>query len=368
MELDGETMRAGGDRLTPAEFAARLRREPPDALELPDGVMLAGASLTAFLESAHYPFGQYRIGEERFFVTPSVQIDGAMLERRVQSPAGERIVGDELLVWRRVSFRVAAGTAAEERSARPFVGPTGARAYLWLGRPLPGGPLVLRDANNAEERVPIPEALVFAVEATTRPEAEPSAIGTGEAVGDRQAEARNGSVHPARPGQRAPRPPQPLRRPHPALLLAEQALRDGGSPAAAEAHLRAVMSDPAASGGSLARAGQLWQELGQPEIARAAYLAALERGCVEGALGLSLLAEATGEAIEAAAWPLDAAVARNLRSPALHARYAELLERLGQEAPAEWHRRRAEALERTEEAEWTAELAARPAGAALSQH
>src|SRR5439155_9529429 len=78
---------------------------------------------------------------------------------RVQRGPGQQQVGSELLVWQPVSFRIAAGTAAEARDARPFVGPAGARAYLWLGPVLPGGPLVLRDANNAETRVPVPEEL-----------------------------------------------------------------------------------------------------------------------------------------------------------------------------------------------------------------
>jgi hypothetical protein len=63
---------------------------------------------------------------------------------------------------------------------------------------------------------------------------------------------------------------------------------------------------------------------------------------VEGALGLSRLAEASGGGFAAAAAPLDAAIARNLRSPELHARYADLLERSGQDLQAGWHRRRME--------------------------
>jgi hypothetical protein len=361
METEGMRTPEGSAAVTPAAFAARLRHEPPEALELPDRVTLTGASLEAFLESGHFPFGQYRVGEEQFFVTPSLQIDAAMLERRVQSPAGERIVEDELLVWRRVSFRIAAGTASEERAARPFVGPSGVRAYVWLGRPLPGGPLVLRDANNVEERVPVPEALAQQIEAATPAAAESQAGGATRDEAHRPAGERNGAVHPLThhplPGYSPPHPPPaprigarsaepvPVVPSHPVLLRAEQELRNG-SPEAAEGHLRTLMIDPGVSGGVLARAGQLWQERGQAEIARAAYTMALERGCIEGALGLSRLAEADGEAIEAAARPLDAAVARNLRSPELHARYAELLDRLGQEAASEWHRHQAEALER----------------------
>src|SRR5216684_3656547 len=54
----------GGMRLTPELFGRRLARQPPTQLELPDRVALSGASLAAFLESAHFPFGQYRAGEE----------------------------------------------------------------------------------------------------------------------------------------------------------------------------------------------------------------------------------------------------------------------------------------------------------------
>src|SRR5437016_11671445 len=112
------------------------------------------------------------------------------------------------------------------------------------------------------------------------------------------------------------------------------------------------MHSPGASGQALAGTGKLWQALGRPEVARAAFLMALERGSVEGALGLSRLAEALGEGLEAAARPLDAAMARNLRSAELHARYAELLGRLPagwDHAPlVEWHRRRAEDLMRSE--------------------
>jgi hypothetical protein len=104
------------------------------------------------------------------------------------------------------------------------------------------------------------------------------------------------------------------------------------------------MASPSAGGEALARAGQLWQRLGRQEVASAAYQMALERGCVEGALGLSRLAESLGEGIEAAARPLDAAIARNLRSPELHARYAELLTRVGLGGHAEWHRRQADEL------------------------
>ena len=100
----------GGCRLTPEAFGARLRRQPPARLELPDGVELSGASLAAFLESAHFPFGQYQVGEERFFVTPSLRLGMATLEALVRSGRGERAVGRELLVWQPASFRVAAGT------------------------------------------------------------------------------------------------------------------------------------------------------------------------------------------------------------------------------------------------------------------
>jgi hypothetical protein len=74
---------------------------------------------------------------------------------------------------------------------------------------------------------------------------------------------------------------------------------------------------------------------------------ALERGSVEGALGLSRLAESMGEGLEAAARPLDAAMARNLRSADVHARYAELLVSSGWEnSPlVEWHRWQAKELE-----------------------
>ena len=112
--------------------------------------------------------------------------------------------------------------------------------------------------------------------------------------------------------------------------------------------LREVMRSPGASGEALAGAGRLWQALGRADVARAAFTMALERGSAEGALGLSQLAEATGEGLEAAARPLDAAIARNLRSAELHARYAELLGRLSSGWDGgplvEWHRRQAEAL------------------------
>lgn len=113
-----------------------------------------------------------------------------------------------------------------------------------------------------------------------------------------------------------------------------------------ERRLRAVMASPSASGAALAGAGRLWEALGQPEVARAAFTMALERGSVEGALGLSRLAEARGEGVEAAARPLDAAIARNLRSAALHARYAELLAGAGwADSPlVAWHRREAAGL------------------------
>ena len=107
------------------------------------------------------------------------------------------------------------------------------------------------------------------------------------------------------------------------------------------------MRDPRATGDALARTGQLWHELGQPELAAAAFTMALERGSVDGALGLSRLAEVAGQSLDAAARPLDDAVARNLRSPELHARYAELLDRhssCGGGIQAEWHRREAERL------------------------
>lgn len=361
MEPEEQTALERGGSLTPAAFAARLRLAPPDALELPDRVTLTGAALAAFLESGHFPFGQYRIGGERFFVTPSVQIDAAMLERRVQTPAGERIVGDELLVWRPVSFRIAAGTASEERAARPFVGPSGARAYVWLGRPLPGGPLVLRDANNGEERVPVPEALqrdratgTDAIQPRRNDAGEaperPTALRAGNEgkAGEQSMTRRTSAVAPS-PGTRAagvrlpaPLPLPPPRPVPPALLRAEQALRAGGSPELVEVHLRQLMACSGVSGDALARAGRLWQELGRLDIARAAYTRALEHGCVEGALGLSCLAEAAGEGIAAAARPLDEAIARNLRSPDLHARYADLLERAGQGVQADWHRRQVE--------------------------
>jgi hypothetical protein len=100
------------------------------------------------------------------------------------------------------------------------------------------------------------------------------------------------------------------------------------------------MRSPRTNGAALAEAGRLWQAMGRAEAAEAAFTAALEHGCVEGALGLSRLAEATGGGFAAEAAPLDAAIARNLRSPELHARYADLLERSGQGVQAEWHRRR----------------------------
>jgi hypothetical protein len=114
-----------------------------------------------------------------------------------------------------------------------------------------------------------------------------------------------------------------------------------------------MMSDPRAGGEVLCRAGQLWSAVGRPDAAAAAFSLALERGCVEGALELSRLAEALGEGVEAAARPLDAAITRNLRSAELHARYAELLSRLPagwDRAPqVEWHRRMADALSWREE-------------------
>src|SRR5437016_260654 len=108
----------GGCRLTPEAFGARLRRQPPARLELPDGVELSGASLAAFLESAHFPFGQYQVCEERFFVTPSLRLGMATLEALVRSGRGERAVGRELLVWQPASFRVAAGTASRAAAGR----------------------------------------------------------------------------------------------------------------------------------------------------------------------------------------------------------------------------------------------------------
>ena len=80
--------------------------------------------------------------------------------------------------------------------------------------------------------------------------------------------------------------------------------------------------------------------------AASAFTMALEHGCVEGALGLSRLAEEGREGPDAAARPLDDAIARNLHSPDLHARYAELLDRVGLCPQAEWHRRQAEELVR----------------------
>jgi hypothetical protein len=130
------------------------------------------------------------------------------------------------------------------------------------------------------------------------------------------------------------------------LARAKEALEQAGDRATVERHLRVLMADPRARGEALAGAGRLWQSLGALEVARAAFTMALERGSVEGALGLSRLAEAMGEGIEAAARPLDAAIARNLCSAELHARYAELLGRMGWQESllVEWHRRQAEEL------------------------
>lgn len=328
--------------VTPAAFGARLRRQPQERMELPDGVTLSGASLAAFLESGHFPFGQYRIGEECFFVTPSLRLGAEELEAMVRQGPGRQRVGRELLVWQPTSFRVAAGTAAEARDARPFVGPSGARAYLWLGPVLPGGPLVLRDANNAEARVSVPVELFY--EADRRQSADSSLDEEGHEPKPASQDGR--CLRPLTPS-----PPHPLRPRHPALIRAEEAL-ERGEHAVVERHLREVMSSPQASGETLSGVGRLWQALGRLDVASAAFTMALERGSVEGALGLSQLAEAMGEGIEAAARPLDAAVARNLRSAELHARYAELLARLpaGWEGAAqvEWHRRRAEDLKRSE--------------------
>jgi hypothetical protein len=331
----------GGARVTPEAFAARLQREPPTGLELPDGVTLTGASLAAFVESGHFPYGRYRVSEERYFVTPSLRLGAATLETLVRSGLGQQRVGGDLLVWRPASFQIAAGTASEVRAARPFVGPSGARAYVWLGRPLPGGPLVIRDANEVTERIAVPEG----DGSRNSLEGSPNRRNTetrrhgeqGQATVERATE-RTRRSHPVPP---SPRPP--LRHSHPALQRAEEVLQSG-DPAAAERCLREVMASPSASGEALARAGQLWQRLGRQEVASAAYQMALERGCVEGALGLSRLAEAAGEGVAAAARPLDAAVARNLRSPELHVRYAELLVRIGHGRQSEWHRRQADDL------------------------
>jgi hypothetical protein len=285
------------------------------------------------------------VGEERFFVTPSLRLDAATLEALARSGRGERCVGWELLVCQPVSFRVAAGTAADAREARPFVGPSGARAYLWLGPVLPGGPLVIRDANNVETRISVPEELF-----------RRSGV---------QAFSPSGPPPPEHPNAQTPerltpperlnaRTPERLAR-HPALERAEEALRRGEEIGRVERWLREVMRNPGASGEALAGAGRLWQTVGRPEVARAAFTMALERGSVEGALGLSRLAETTGEGLEAATRPLDAAIARNLRSAELHARYAELLGRLpaawSRGPVGEWHRERAEELwsGRTEE-------------------
>src|SRR4051794_8359551 len=54
--------------LSPEQLGERLQREPPERLELPDGVALTGTSLTAFLESAHFPYGRYRVGGAAYFV------------------------------------------------------------------------------------------------------------------------------------------------------------------------------------------------------------------------------------------------------------------------------------------------------------
>jgi hypothetical protein len=327
--------------LTPEMFAAHLTREPPERLELPDRVELAGASLAAFLESSHFPFGRYRVGEQQFFVTPSPQLEPTALETLARSGPGQQRVGQELLVCRRASFHVAAGTASETREARPFVSPSGARAYLWLGRPLLGGPLVLRDANNVEERVPVPEGF-SEVNTETGRHGEDSRTrrNAGASTGIRGVEVterEEGLRVPSSPS----RPVTPFAR-HPALRHAEEAFAGGEDRSVVERHLREVMRSPHTSGEVLAGAGRLWQAVGRPDIAGAAFSAALERGSIEGALGLSRLAESSEDELAAATRPLDAAVARNLRSPELHARYAELLERMGQELQAKWHRRQIE--------------------------
>jgi hypothetical protein len=319
---------------TPAMFGARLREEPPERLELPDGVTLSGASLAAFLESAHFPFGRYRVGEEQFFVTPSEQLAPAALEAHVRAGPGQKRVGPDLLLWRRASFHVAAGTTSDERDARPFVSPSGLRAYLWLGRPLPDGPLLLRDANNVEERVPLPDDdTELTTEKPKHSEQPAGSLRSGVGVG--------GSAPTPTPTRCAASPAR-----HPLLELAEHALRQGEDQDVAERHLRAVMRSPRTGGTALAEAGRLWQAMGRMDAAAAAFVAALEHGCVEGALGLSRLAEATGGGFAAETSPLDAAIARNLRSPELHARYADLLERSGQDLQAEWHRRRMEEIRR----------------------
>jgi hypothetical protein len=332
----------GGMRLTPERFGRRLARQPPTQLELPDRVALSGASLAAFLESAHFPFGQYRAGEEWFFVTPSLRLGASALEAMIRSGPGCRRVGQELLVWQPASFRVAAGTAADDRHARPFVGPTGARAYLWLGPVLPGGPLVLRDANNAEMRVAVPEEAFrrSGVQANSVVRsAYPAKSTAGLPLSDTEYGIRTTPEH------LNARAPERLT-PHPALRRAEEALQRGEDHGAIERCLREVMKSPGAGGAALAGAGRLWQAVGRPEVARAAFTMALERGSVEGALGLSRLAESMGEGLEAAARPLDAAIARNLRSAELHARYAELLACSGwdQSPLVNWHRRQAEEL------------------------
>jgi hypothetical protein len=346
--------------LTPELFGSRLRQEPPARLELPDRVELGGASLAAFLESGHFPYGRYRIGEARFFVTPSPELTPPLLETIVRTRSGQQVVGAELLVWRPTSFRVAAGTASEARDARPFVAPSGARAYLWLGRVLPGGPLVLRDANNTEERVPVPEALLSNEDAPSTPAVvrDPHSSPTESADSiDRHAagtDSTEGGADPtpARrvfagplsrflgPGAiRAPERPRPE-----ALRRAEEAFERGDDRHVVEGSLREVMVSTQASGEALAGAGRLWQAIGRLEAASAAFTMALERGSVEGALGLSRLAVEGSEGLAAAARALEAAIARNLRSPGLHTRYAELLDRVGLEPQAEWHRRQAEEL------------------------
>jgi hypothetical protein len=358
--------------LTPETLGERLRREPPARLELPDGVTLTGASLAAFLESAHFPYGRYRVGQQAFFVSPSPALSIPTLEVWVRTRRGQRVWEGELLVWRPASFRVAAGAAAEARDARPFVGPSGSRAYVWLGPVLPEGPLVLRDANGAEERVPLPLDLAgSAVRAARTGESTGSLTGdqrSAEAVDEFTPEALNEPALAAsadaltaeteqehtgpviRSSGRVPAQPgthgvggSVIRSssPHPALYRANEALRQGER-ALAEECLRALMADPGVGGDVLAAAGRLWPELGRRDAAEAAFRRALERGCVEGALGLSWLAETGGESLEAATRPLDEAVTRNLRSPALHARYAELLDRAGQRRQAQWHRRRAQ--------------------------
>src|SRR5438067_1718223 len=88
------------------EAEREVRRHPPDRLELPDGGTLSGASLAGFLESGHFPFGQYRVGEEQFFVTPSLRLGAETLENLVRRGPGHQPVGRELLVWQPVSFRV----------------------------------------------------------------------------------------------------------------------------------------------------------------------------------------------------------------------------------------------------------------------